>query len=457
VRIGPQSGPQEKFMSCTADIAFFGGGAGGGKTVVELLDPLRCVNVPGFGGVIFRRTYSEITNEGGLWDTAAQFYIHAGAIPKQSACEWYWPKSDVTIAFSHMQHEKDKYQWQGSAIPYIAFDELTHFTKGQFFYMVSRNRLSKNCGVKPYIRGTCNPDPCSWVATFIAWWIDDATGLPIPERDGVIRWFIRDGENILWEDNKEDFKNLKTGQTPKSFTFIRSLVTDNIILMANDPNYIANLHALPLVERERLLNGNWKVRAVSGMIFRREWFGKILDAAPAEGRTIRYWDRAATEETPGSGDPDWTAGVKMRVLNGIFYILDVKRVRATPDGVRRLMRQCADQDGHECEIWAEKDPGSAGVSEISILSKLFPDRRFYANPVHTSKITRAWPMSAQVEAGNVKLIAGRWNEIYLQEMEMFADWTQVDDKPSKIPHDDQVDGSTGAFNILARGGGPAIA
>ena len=63
--------------------------------------------------------------------------------------------------------------------------------------------------------------------------------------------------------------------------------------------------------------------------------GVTVNTVRAEGRTIRYWDRAATEETPGSGDPDWTAGVKMRVLNGIFYILDVKRVRATPDGVRR--------------------------------------------------------------------------------------------------------------------------
>jgi hypothetical protein len=68
VRIGPQEGPQTLFLSSAADIAIYGGAAGGGKTFAELLEPLRHVGNKDFGAVIFRRTTPQITNEGALWD-----------------------------------------------------------------------------------------------------------------------------------------------------------------------------------------------------------------------------------------------------------------------------------------------------------------------------------------------------------------------------------------------------
>src|SRR5205809_978024 len=68
--------------------------------------------------------------------------------------------------------------------------------------MVSRNRST--CGVRPYIRATCNPDADSWVADFLAWWIDPESGLPIPERAGVVRYYIRVAERIVWADRPEE-------------------------------------------------------------------------------------------------------------------------------------------------------------------------------------------------------------------------------------------------------------
>jgi hypothetical protein len=152
------------------------------------------------------------------------------------------------------------------------FDELTHFTESQFFYMLSRNRSM--CGVHPYVRGTCNPDADGWVASFIEWWLDGA-GYAIPERSGVIRWFVRIKEQILWADSKEeciklhgkpelsdnDPKQIK----PKSFTFIRASLDDNPALTEADPNYQSNLEALPIVEQMRLLGGNWKIKYDSGL------------------------------------------------------------------------------------------------------------------------------------------------------------------------------------------------
>jgi hypothetical protein len=114
--------------------------------------------------------------------------------------EWRWPRAGK-IKFSHLQFETTVYDWQGAQIALICFDELTHFTAHQFFYMVSRNRST--CGVRPYIRATCNPDADSWVADFLAWWIDPETGLPIPERAGVLRYYVRVSERIVWADRPE--------------------------------------------------------------------------------------------------------------------------------------------------------------------------------------------------------------------------------------------------------------
>jgi hypothetical protein len=92
--------------------------------------------------------------------------------------------------------------------------------------MLSRNRSV--CGVKPYIRATCNPDADSWVAKFIEWWIDPDTGYPIKERSGKKRWMIRRDEALHWADKKTELFerfNLQTEQEqqePKSVTFIMS-------------------------------------------------------------------------------------------------------------------------------------------------------------------------------------------------------------------------------------------
>jgi len=66
--IGPQPGPQELFLSTPADICIYGGAAGGGKSFGLLLEALRHIDNPQYGAVIFRRTYPEIMNKGGLWD-----------------------------------------------------------------------------------------------------------------------------------------------------------------------------------------------------------------------------------------------------------------------------------------------------------------------------------------------------------------------------------------------------
>jgi len=300
------------------------------------------------------------------------------------------------------------------------------------------------CGVRPYIRGTCNPDPDSFVAELIAWWIDQDNsspryGYPIPERSGVLRWFVRVGDEIHWADSPgELIERYGSEVMPKSLTFIPASVFDNQILLQRDPGYLANLKALPLVERKRLLEGNWKIRPSAGLYFQSEWF-EIVDAVPADLKIVRYWDRAATEPSASNPDPDWTAGVKMGIdKQGTMYVLDVSRFRATPLSVRQGIRNICTQDGVGVLTGLEQDPGQAGKVEVGDLIRFlvgFPVKAFLAEK---DKVTRAEPLSAQAEQRNVKLLRGAWNRAFLDELMNFPEGL----------HDDQVDAASGAFRML---------
>ncbi len=282
--IKPQPGFQTDFLSSCADIEIGGGAAGAGKTYVLVLEPLRNMHIKGFGGVIFRRTYPQIKNEGGLWDTTVGIYPSIGLKANESTLEWTNSIGNK-IKFSHLQYEKNVYDFQGSQIPFIAFDELTHFTEKQFFYMLSRNRSV--CGVRPYVRATCNPDPDSWVRRFIDWWIDPKTGFPIHERAGKLRYFVKDGPNYVWGDTPQevidqcphifDSASLDTfnkAELVKSVTFIPGSIYDNKKLLNQDPSYLGNLLAQDEQTKSQLLDGNWNVKVDADCIYNND---SILD------------------------------------------------------------------------------------------------------------------------------------------------------------------------------------
>jgi hypothetical protein len=184
-------------------------------------------------------------------------YPAAGGQPVLSRYEWKFP-SGAKVSFRSIEHETDKFNFDGTEIACLELDELPHFADSQFWYLLSRNRTT--CGVRPYVRATCNPDAGSWVARLIDWWIDPQSGYPIRERSGALRWFVRLEDELHWADSEEELRQRFSRETrpvmPKSLTFIPSRLEDNPSL---GDDYRANLQALPRVERERLLGGNWRV------------------------------------------------------------------------------------------------------------------------------------------------------------------------------------------------------
>ena len=61
--VRPQPGAQARFLASPADIAIYGGAAGGGKTWALLMEPLRHLGNPGFGAVVFRRSTVQVRNK----------------------------------------------------------------------------------------------------------------------------------------------------------------------------------------------------------------------------------------------------------------------------------------------------------------------------------------------------------------------------------------------------------
>lgn len=419
----------------------FGGAAGGGKTVGLLLDPIKYVHIGAFKAVIFRRESIQITSAGGLFDSSIALYPDLGGKPRITPARSWQFSSGAEIIFGHLNAETDVLGWQGSEICGLYFDELSHFHETQFLYMMSRNRSTS--GIPPYIRATTNPDADSWITDWIGWWIDQDTGYPIPQRSGVMRWFVREDAVIHWGNSKQELLDQHPGSMPRSFTFIAATLADNPALTSVDPGYRANLLSMNRVERERLLFGNWKIRADRGSYFPR---GKlaVVSKVPTGLRLVRGWDLAATEPSELNPSPDRTASVLLGCdSHKRFYVLDAFAVTRNAWAVRALLKATAEADkarwGHAVSHRLNQDPGQAGKAQMSELAGHLAGYSFRFERETGPKETRAQALSAQWQAGNCAAVDGPWLKAFLAEMEAF---------PSSGVHDDQVDSAVSAFTEL---------
>ncbi|MCX4256510.1 MAG: phage terminase large subunit [Oscillospiraceae bacterium] len=441
--IRPQKGKQELFLRSPADICIYGGAAGGGKTYALLLECLRNIDRQHFEAVIFRQSRPQIMSAGGLYATSQELYPYLGATSVLTPNVQWRFQSGAKITFAHMFYEKEKYNWQGSQIPLLMFDELTHFTESQFFYMFSRNRST--CGVKPYIRATCNPDGESWVAKFIDWWIDPETGYADESRCGKIRYFVRKNNIIHWANTPcelyESF-NLNSPEEKedvKSVSFISAKLTDNEAMMKHDPGYMGALKAMSEFDQEQLLYGNWKIRKSAGHYFKRSKIGEMLLSTPSDvTKWVRAWDLAATapdennemSDLPQSmrrnsrnDDSAYTAGVLLgKRRNGRVFVADVINVRENGADVRKLILNTAASDNAlygNVTVRLPQDPGQAGKDQVQSFVRMLGGYTVTTSLESGDKVTRAEPFSSQWLAGNVDVKIAEWNDDYFRQLENF--------------------------------------
>lgn len=444
-------GRQTQAYKSPADIVIYGGAAGGGKSHWLLLEAARYFDTLGWVAKLFRRTYAQVSGGGGLWAKTHQIYRALDGKPNNSDLFWTFP-STAHVGFGHLQHENDMYSHQGKEYGLIGFDELDHFLETQFWYLFSRNRTT--CGRRAVMRATINPNPEHFAKQLILWWLDKNGQFPDLDKAGVLRWFVRSLEDgdVLWHDtNAEEFwktvqfyrKEIDPDFKPTSLTFIPASVDDNPHM---PKSYKAKLMALPYIERQRLLYGDWKIKPAAGTMFKEQWF-QLVQRIPPLTALVRYWDRAGTSDKPIPGkkrskDPDYTAGVLMgQTESGQWIVLDLVHFRGSTLEVEQKIFQTAVSDreqwGHVL-VGIEQDPGSAGKFEAETYARKLAGFDVKIFPARQDKITRARPFSAQVEAGNVMVYQAPWNERFFRELEGFPD----------AAHDDIVDGCSGAFNAF---------
>jgi hypothetical protein len=405
IEIRPQP-RQEVFLATPADIAIYGGAAGGGKTYALLMEPIRHLGNGEFGAVIFRRTLAEIIKEGGMWDEAENIYPLLAGDSNKSEHSYKFPKGSK-VSFAHLQYEKNLREWLGAQIALIEFDQLETFSQTQFLYMLSRNRSTS--GVRPYIRATCNPEP-GWLAIFLDWWIDD-DGFAIPSRSGKIRWMVRENDTTYWADTAEDLARDHPNSIPKSVTFILSTVYDNKILLQKDPGYLSNLQALSKVERARLLGdrrrgGNWKIRPAGRILeeFKDEHVIPDFDI-PITWPRFRGVDYGAVNTAV-----IWLA---MNPITGVLYLFleYLHGDRTTKKHVEEVQRH-GDAEGtwggapsEDQQRWDWSDAG-IGVQQpmisdveagIDRINEAFKDRKLYVFQSCTGVIGEAQAYSRKLD------------------------------------------------------------
>tara|TARA_Y100000310_G_C20618424_1_gene781918 strand:+ start:210 stop:1460 length:1251 start_codon:yes stop_codon:yes gene_type:complete len=394
---------QAAFLALPVLEAMYGGAAGGGKSDALLMGALQYIHVPGYSALLLRKTYSDLALPGALMDRAQEWLRPTGARWDEKAKTWHIPGGG-TLTFGYLENERDKYRYQGMSVQFIGFDELTQFREE--------------------------------VYRFLFGWLRRLEGSPVPLR---MRCASNPG-NIGHQWVRQRF--LEEGKV-KGRVFIPATIDDNPYLDREE--YIRSLSELDPITRRQLLDGDWSARR-SGGIFAREWF-EIVAAAPAQARRVRYWDLAATEVGQGT-DPDWTAGAEMSVTSdGVYYLEDVLRRRATPRAVEALVKQTAEVDGTSVPIVMEEEPGASGKSLVDYYRrKVIPGFNFHGRRQTGSKEVRAAPLSSQAEAGNVKLVRGPWVGDFLDEAELFPEGE----------HDDMVDAASGAFAELVGRGEPNV-
>lgn len=281
------------------------------NTFQLLMGTLYDIDKSRFNAIIFRKEKDDLTNI--IRDSQTLFKGEGAYNRSKDDMTWYF-NSGATLSLTYYAGAYKDFldRFQGRQYSYLGIDEITQIDYPKFKYLQSINRNA--CGIKNRIIGTCNPDPTSWVRTFIDWWIGP-DGYPIPERDGKVRYVYMKGEDVnecvwgdtrhevyeqckdeidrLWEHTWGNGDDVPAGYTPermftKSVTFIRAELKYNKILVKSDPSYFANLAQQSDEQKARDLMGNWNFMSLGDDIIKMADLQACFDNAQQTDDNIRY-------------------------------------------------------------------------------------------------------------------------------------------------------------------------
>jgi predicted phage terminase large subunit-like protein len=300
-----------------------------------------------------------------------------------------------------------KCSWTGNSSQYqfVGIDEVVAIPENQAIYMLSRlRRLETNKHIPIRFRCASNP--------------------PTREQLSTGAWV---------KTRYVDPKTRKAGAV-----FIPAWMDDNPYL--DKEEYRKSLANLDPITRAQLEKGDWEISA-RGRLFERQWFPLVNRVKDAIKKRIRYWDLAATEISKKNKDPDYTSGTLMCITDKNEYFIEhIIRFREKPATVEANILKWANLDGRDTCIWIEQEPGSSGKSVIDhYVRDVLPGFIIKGQQARENKITRSELLASKAEQGLVYMVKGKWNDEFLDELDVFPDGL----------HEDQVDSTSGAFSKLS--------
>lgn len=237
MRWAPQPGPQlDAIHASWCEELLYGGAAGGGKTDFLLGDYLQDVGefAAAWQGIMFRRSMPELEE---MIGRAMEVFPGTGAAWKEGRKRWEW-SNGAKLRMRFLENDRDATRYQGGAYTWIGWDELgQHPTPFGYKYLRGRLR-SAHPVARKRIRGTANPGGVGHH------WLKAKFVTPAP-LGGVL---------------------LKDPDTQGDIMFIRSKLSDNKILMANDPGYRDRLKGMGSEALVRAwMDGDWDI--IAGAFF----------------------------------------------------------------------------------------------------------------------------------------------------------------------------------------------
>lgn len=434
VVLAPASLPQEQFLSSTSTITLYSGAMGAGKSFAIVLNMVKFAAKKNSTIVCFRRTMPELRAPGGIWQEAATIFkqMWPNCKIRTRDLEIYVPDTNSVLKFQSLQYQSDVDKALGAQYSAIFFDEAVTFEPFDQFILPLLGRL-RNAKVDytPQMFWATNPRFEHGIYYWIKDFYLDEYGIPLKEKSNIERFFVlKDNKPVWFDDYTSAMEFCDTlpspggnKVTPRSFRAIRAHVTDNIPLMKNNPDYIANLQAMPEIRRRIYLDGSWTAREEEAGYFKREWCKVVPLPNQERCSRVRAWDLASTPPSSALPDPDWTRGTLMsKSTDNIYTVEDIKSLRDRPHVVEQLIFNTAKEDGPGVTVVIAMDPGAAGVAYANTIKTKLAEMGFYCKLMKTnkSKLTRFLPFSSLSEAGRIQFVKSEWLDECLTELENFT-------------------------------------
>lgn len=230
----PQEGPQTTFLSASEFEILYGGAAGGGKTEALIGDAIGQMNHPGARALFMRSTFPELRE---VMDRAFSLFPRLGATWRASDKRWTFPPHNSTIEFGYGETWAEVQQYVGQEFTWLGYDELGKMPEERSWLLLLSRLRSKIPGTRVYARASANPGGAGHA------WLDRRFVKP-----------TKKGATVVADEFKDPLDGTIRVLTRR---FIPSRVTDNRILLKNNPLYYAQLQQLPETLRRQLLEGDW--------------------------------------------------------------------------------------------------------------------------------------------------------------------------------------------------------